>query len=319
DAQTLELLERNDAASLTQRGPLTPDHVIRTKQRPLWVPAKLCAPEALAAELGALLAQYEADYQAYFERGSANSGQRLERLDALPRVLLFPGLGALCAGQSLAAARVVADLYEHTARVILAASALGDYQPVAERDLFEVEYWSLEQAKLGKSKSSAPLEAQVAIVTGAARGIGLATAKKLLERGAHVLLSDRDGEALDASAAALGKRFGKNRVSHLTVDVVDPEATRALCDRAVDAFGGLDIVVSNAGSAPSGLLHEPEGDRALSRSLQVNLLGHQNVARAASQLLRAQGSGGVLLFNASKSAFNPGPEFGPYAVAKAAL
>ncbi len=320
DPATLELSARDDVGTLTQRGPLTPDHVIRTKPRPLLVQAP--NPDALATFASALeeqLGRYREEYTAYFERGRARQAEPLERLDPLPRVLLFPGLGALAAGTSSKAASIVADIYQHTAKVLLAASRLGEYQPVSEADLFDIEYWSLEQAKLKRSAGAGQLTRRVALVTGAARGIGLATAQRFLTEGAHVMLGDMDAERLAMTAAELSRQFGASVVRHLPVDVTNPSDIERMLDYAVDCFGGLDLVVSNAGTAPSGLLHEAEGDEALRASLEVNLLGHQNVARAASQLLLAQGAGGVLLFNASKSAFNQGPQFGPYAVPKAAL
>ena len=320
DAATLELLSRPDAATLTQEGPLTPDHVIRTKPRPLFVPTlSLGDTGALRAELERLLAEYAKEYRAYFERGVQAHSARVERLDALPRVVLFPQYGAACLGQALDAAGVVADIYQHTAQVVLSASRLGHYRPVNELDLFEVEYWSLEQAKLKHKKASGVLVGRIALVTGAARGIGLTTARRLLEAGAHVVVSDLEPEPLRSSTEKLSAEFGDSRVRQTPADVTIQESAARAVEFCIDTFGGLDLVISNAGTAPSGLLHEPEGDAALRRSLEVNLLGHQNIATVAGRLMIEQGSGGTLLFNASKSAFNQGPEFGPYAVPKAAL
>jgi NAD(P)-dependent dehydrogenase (short-subunit alcohol dehydrogenase family) len=161
------------------------------------------------------------------------------------------------------------------------------------------------------------LERQVAWVTGGARGIGRATAEALLVQGAHVLLTDRDAAALEKAREELVVTFGK-RMATATVDVVNADIDQA-CGLCIERFGGLDIVVSNAGTAPEGDLHSAEGDNQLRASLDVNLLGHQRVAGAAVRCFIEQGIGGCLLFNASKSAFNQGPRFGPYAVAKAAL
>ena len=234
-------------------------------------------------------------------------------------MILFPGLGALTLGKTRADAEIVADVYEHTATVIDAATALGAYRPAAELDLFDVEYWSLEQAKLSAiAVAEGPLARRVALVTGAASGIGLGTARALCAAGAHVLLTDHHEEALAAAREALAVQF-PGRVHHAVCDVTDTAAVRRAVGVAAVRFGGLDVVVSNAGTAPSGALHTPAGDQALRASLEVNLIGHQNVARAASEVMLAQGTGGVLLFNASKSAFNQGPDFGPYAIPKAAL
>jgi NAD(P)-dependent dehydrogenase (short-subunit alcohol dehydrogenase family) len=227
-------------------------------------------------------------------------------------------LGVLCLGATLKEAKVAADLYEHTASVILKAESLGGYNPVTAADLFDVEYWSLEQAKLKLQKTSAaPLRRQIAVVTGAASGIGLATAEALLEQGAHVVLSDIDEERLQQAAKTLA-RFGSQIATQRT-DVTDEQAIAKLLATTLDQFGGLDLVVSNAGNAPSGVLHSSAGAKALLQSLELNLLSHQKLAQQAAEIMIAQGTGGCLLFNASKSAFNPGPGFGPYAVPKAAL
>jgi rhamnose utilization protein RhaD (predicted bifunctional aldolase and dehydrogenase)/NAD(P)-dependent dehydrogenase (short-subunit alcohol dehydrogenase family) len=317
---TLALASHPEARAQSARGPLTPDHVIRTKQRPLFYRAPdLTNGGAARAGFEALLDEYRAEYQAYFDRGAARRCEPIARLDPVPRVILVPKLGALCVGSSLKAAAIVSDIYRHTARVILAATRLGSYDPVSEADLFDVEYWSLEQAKLKQDKPQGHFVGRVVLVTGAARGIGFRTAQRFLREGAHVVLTDKDEAAVRASADTLRANFGSSLVRALGVDVTQASDVTASVELAVDSFGGLDVVVSNAGTAPSGLLHETSGDAALRASLEVNLLGHQNVARAAAELFVRQGTGGVLLFNASKSAFNPGPEFGPYAVAKAAL
>ncbi|MCC7002528.1 MAG: SDR family oxidoreductase, partial [Gemmatimonadaceae bacterium] len=254
----------------------------------------------------------------------------LTMLDRAPRVVAVPGLGVLTLGRTRSDARVTGDVFVRAVQVMQSAEALGRFHPVSERDLFDVEYWSLEQAKLKGSMNTAALAGRVALVTGAASGIGFATAEHFLMLGAHVFLVDRDADALraaiesltDGRAAADGqpKRAGFGlRVAGSVCDVTDRAAVERVVAEAVHTFGGLDVLVSNAGSAPQGKLHTAEGAEALERSLALNLLGHQHAAATISQVLLAQGVGGVLLFNASKSAFNQGPDFGPYAVPKAAL
>lgn len=314
DPDILELLQRSDARDLVRRGPLTPDHVIRTKQRPLWFDPS--AGDARGAFERAL-DEYQAEYRNYFERNTSRASH-LERLDPLPRIVLCPGLGALSVGATARQADVVGDIYQHTAQVIRSATALGSYQPVSEAELFEVEYWSLEQAKLKKAGKPGPFTGKSVLVTGAARGIGLATALEFLARGAHVVMSDHDSAALSVAVSAAEQQYG-GQLASLATDVTDPAQVDAMFEHAISSFGGVDIVVSNAGTAPSGLLHEAAGHEALERSLKVNLMGHQHVARRAAALFIEQGLGGCLLFNASKSAFNQGPEFGPYAIPKTAL
>lgn len=315
----LALTARPDGHALSQIGPMTPDHVLRTKPAPAWLGSLSgLAADAIRSAAESELSRFAAEYTAYFD---ANAGRytALKRLDGHPRLFLSPGLGALTVGKTLDEARITGDVYAHTAEVILDATIVGRYRPVERADLFDVEYWSLEQAKLANAKpSGGPLTRKIALVTGAARGIGRATAEHFLELGAHVLLSDLDGERLEQTSNELLRRFG-TRVAHAAADVTARGGADELIGECVDAFGGLDVVVSNAGNAPSGLLHTEAGEAAFEKSLELNLVAHQRVARAATDVFLAQGIGGCLLFNASKSAFNPGRDFGPYAVPKAAL
>jgi rhamnose utilization protein RhaD (predicted bifunctional aldolase and dehydrogenase)/NAD(P)-dependent dehydrogenase (short-subunit alcohol dehydrogenase family) len=320
DGEILDLFAEPNARDLIACGTATPDHVIRTKPWPMWLPvASDTSDQALGALIQSELDAYRTRYCAYFEHNQARQATPPTRLDPLPRLIAVPGLGVLCLGKSLKEARIAGDIYTHTAGVIRNATSLGGYVPVSLPDLFDVEYWSLEQAKLKLQKvAAAPLLQHVALVTGAASGIGLATAEGLLAQGAHVMLSDIDETKLSAAIAPLAKRFGTQVASHVA-DIANESAVPALLDKTVDAFGGLDIVVSNAGNAPAGQLHTADGEQALLASLKLNLLSHQRLAHHAAQLMIRQGTGGCLLFNASKSAFNPGPDFGPYAVPKAAL
>lgn len=316
----LEFAARPDLEKVSQIGCATPDHVIRTKARPLVIrDADAADPERLRAQVEQGLATYAESYRDYFRRASAVRGVTRQELDPLPRVVLLPGVGVLTAAGSLAEAEIAADIYEHTAWVITNAQHIKGYRPVSEFDLFDVEYWSLEQAKLKVgARAAGPLARRVALVTGAASGIGLATARAFLEAGAHVAAVDIDAEALSEALEPLEVKH-EGRVLPLSCDVRDEASVERVVTGAVAHFGGLDVVVSNAGRAFVGGLHTPSGDESLKASLELNLIGHQHVARAAARVLLLQSAGGALLFNASKSAFNQGPDFGPYAVAKAAL
>lgn len=311
---------RGDWAELTQRGCATPDHVLRTKPWPLAIAApSYDDPEALAAELDREIEAYARRYDAYFETQVRQKGITRRKLDPWPRVVLLPRLGLCAIGGTKKEADIAVDVYEHTLDVIERASGIGAYAPVSMGDLFDVEYWSLEQAKLGKSSLPAravPLARRVALVTGAASGIGLATAALFAELGAHVVSCDRDGEALSAAARGIGRA---SQVVTVTGDVTRLEDVERAFVVAARAFGGVDLVVSNAGSAAEGRLETAEGEEALRASLELNLMSHVHVARVAAETMIRQGRGGCLLFNASKSAFNQGPGFGPYAVPKAAL
>lgn len=314
----LTFLDRKDAYELVQRGCATPDHVIRTKPTPLFIPK----PDhddamAFAARVEREISDYARRYDRYFEEMCAKKNVKRTRLAPWPRIVLVPGVGILAVGKTKKEAEIAADIYEHTIQVITDAEDVGKYSPVSMSDLFDVEYWSLEQAKI-KKEPELPLGKQVALVTGAASGIGKATAALFVELGAHVIACDIDGQALDAAASDIA---GKKR-SQLVTCVADATKREQLQDAfrlASRMFGGVDIVVSNAGNAPEGRLDTAEGADALLRSLDTNLLAHNLVASCAVETMSLMRRGGCLLFNASKSAFNPGPGFGPYAVAKAAL
>ena len=289
-------------ADWAERGVATPDHVIRTKRFPL----------IATGDLDAALAAYGAAYREYFERNNARAGGSKTALDPLPRLIAAPGLGLIGVGKSAGDAAIAADIGESWAATLLDAEAAGRFEPVGEADTFDMEYWSLEQAKLGKAAEK-PLARYVAVVTGGAGAIGAATAKALAAEGCQVAVLDLDAEAAGAAAKAAG-----GQALGLGCDVTDPEAVQAAFDAVVRRFGGVDIVVSNAGAAFTGAMAELD-DEILRRSFELNFFAHQAVAKAAAKVFRAQGMGGALLFNVSKQAVNPGPDFGAYGTSKAAL
>lgn len=302
-------------ADWARRGVATPDHVIRTKAFPLVLPAD---PSPSAIEEA--LARYIADYKAYFERQNARVGGSKKPLDPLPRLVAVPGLGLIGIGRSAADAAVSADIAEAWARTLLAAEAVGRFDPVDEADTFDMEYWSLEQAKLGKGVEK-PLARHVVLVTGGGGAIGAATARAFATAGAEVAVLDRDPEAA-AAAAAAAAACGPQALP-LAADVTDPAAVGAAIGKVAARFGGLDIVVSNAGAAWTGAIADlADGD--LRACFELNFFAHQSVSQAAMAVFRAQNGcgalpGGQLLFNVSKQALNPGPDFGAYGIAKAAL
>jgi len=300
--------------ALSQVGCATPDHVIRTKRLPmlLRVPSTYGAasPAQLSAHIAGALQTFRANYVAYVQRQMAEKSITVKPLDPDPRVILVPGLGMITVGATPSAASIAADIYEHTISVIRDAEVIGSYQALPERDIFEMEYWSLEQAKLGKSKPK-PLQGQVVIVTGAARGIGAATARAFAKEGATLYLVDREAEALAGIAKEL-------KCESEVVDVTNEAAVRASVKHAVERHGGVDGLVSNAGTAPQGNI-ERVTTEAMAQSFTINFYAHHWFASAAVDVMKRQGQGGFLLFNASKAAFNPGADFGPYAIPKAAL
>jgi rhamnose utilization protein RhaD (predicted bifunctional aldolase and dehydrogenase)/NAD(P)-dependent dehydrogenase (short-subunit alcohol dehydrogenase family) len=313
-----DFLARPDAEELVSRGCMTPDHVIRTKPTALFVAHPVYTDgAALGAQLVAAIGDYARAYDAYFDEMCRAKGVNKKKLDPWPRVVLLPGFGVCSVASTALEADIALDIYEHTAAVMQTAADVGSYEPCSRSDLFDLEYWSLEQAKL-KPAIARPLSRSIAVVTGAASGIGRATAGRMLAVGAHVALIDRDVESLEAAARAL-RPGAEGRLLAVAADVRDAGAITAAFSLTTRTWGGVDIVVSNAGSAPEGGLDTAQGLTALRDSLELNCLSHASVARAAVDIFTAQGRGGCLLFNASKSALNPGPGFGPYAVAKTAL
>ena len=308
----MNFVNGSDVARYGQAGVVTPDHNIRIKNRPLVV----AAPEDgdLAGFKNAVrsaVAAYSETYNDYFTRNNARVGGIKTMLDPMPRVVLVPGVGLFALGRSKKDARIAADLAEAAIATITDAEAVGRFEPLPESDLFDVEYWSLEQAKLNSAKEL-PLAAQVAVVTGAAGAIGFATAKAFAAAGAEVALLDIDEAAAQAKAKTIG-----GAALGLRCDVTDAASVRDAFAQIASTFGGVDIVVSNAGAAWQGRIGEVE-EAVLRQSFELNFYGHQRVAQAAVRIMQAQGTGGCLLFNVSKQAVNPGPNFGPYGLPKAA-
>ena len=292
-----------EVARYSQQGPVTPDHAIRTKGMPLIAPA----PEAgkldvFKKETQAALDKFAADYHAYFTRNNGKQVIAKKELDPIPRVVLVPGLGLFGLGNSSKDAKIAADLAETTVAVIADAERLGTYECIPEPDIFDIEYWSLEQAKLSAAAEK-PLARRIVVVTGGGSGIGAATATAFAREGAEVAVLDRDVSKV--------KGFG------IACDVTDPASVRAAFDKVASTWGGVDIVVSNAGAAWQGRIGDVD-DATLRKSFELNFWAHQSVAQNAVRIMRTQGLGGCLLFNTSKQAVNPGPDFGPYGLPKAA-
>jgi rhamnose utilization protein RhaD (predicted bifunctional aldolase and dehydrogenase)/NAD(P)-dependent dehydrogenase (short-subunit alcohol dehydrogenase family) len=308
----LNFVNGADVARYSQAGLVTPDHTIRTKNWPLVVaaPENGKTDDFKRAARAAVKAFIES-YQAYFARQNARVGGIKKPLDPLPRVALVPGLGLFGLGRSKKDAKVAADLAECAVECITDAEAIGRFESISEAEMFDMEYWSLEQAKLGAAREL-PLAGQVAVVTGAGGTIGAATAKAFVAAGAEVALLDLDEGAAKDRAKAIG-----GAALACKCDVTDPASVARAFDQVVAAFGGVDIVVSNAGAAWQGRIGEV-AEEVLRKSFELNFYGHQRVAQAAVKIMLAQGTGGCLLFNVSKQAVNPGPNFGPYGLPKAA-
>jgi rhamnulose-1-phosphate aldolase/alcohol dehydrogenase len=327
-----ELAGTMEAPRLTQVGPATPDHTIYSKRLPCLVPvADPTSPAGVIEALGAAVDQFVREYTAYFEvhrrgeimqpsHGAATAAAALPvpRLtDPYPRVVLLPGLGMFTSGKDARTAGIVADIYHHTAWVIRAASALGPYASLSAQDAFNVEFWPLELYKLQMAPPERELARRVALVTGGASGIGRAVARRLAREGAHVVVTDLDGDGARRVADEIAADAGPARPLGLAMDVTAEGSVEAAVSAAVDAYGGLDIVVSNAGIAHAAAIDQ----MALAdweRSFAVNATGHFLVTRAALRIMKAQGLGGSLVFVATKNVMSPGKDFAAYSASKAA-
>lgn len=288
-------------------GPLTPDHVIRTKNKACLIRLGDDDRESILQAVRS----FRRDYDAYFEAQSA--GGTYTRLDTTPRVLIVPGVGLFGVGNTPKAAQICADITEHTLAVKEVAEGLGPFEGLGDDLLFEIEYWSLEQAKLGK-KREAPLARKVALVTGGAGAIGVGVARKLLEAGANVVLADVDSAALAEAARHLGN---SRQLATVAMDVTDEQSVAWGFQQAALAFGGVDIVVPNAGIARSGRITQLDA-HTYDGVMAVNARGVFLTVREAGRQLMRQGTGGHIVLISSKNVFGPGAEFAAYSASKAA-
>ena len=306
-----------ECSTWSQVGTATPDHVIRTKQKPLLLNLKQWqSVDLLRDEVASELETYYKNYHQYFKFNKDAKGVDKTELDPLPRVLLVAGLGLVTIGKTIKETKIAADIYQHTIDIIHKSFSVGDYAPLKSDDLFDMEYWSLEQAKLGKSKASV-LQGKVAYITGAASGIGLATAKLFAEQGANLYLADLSEDKLNKAADLIRSKH-KVGVTARVLNVVEENEVRQSFSEVVANYGGVDFLISNAGNAMQGAIGEIDL-KVLRQSFELNFFAHQILASEAVNLFLIQKTGGVLLFNASKAAFNPGKDFGPYALPKAAI
>jgi rhamnose utilization protein RhaD (predicted bifunctional aldolase and dehydrogenase)/NAD(P)-dependent dehydrogenase (short-subunit alcohol dehydrogenase family) len=306
----LNYVNGKDLARYARAGVLTPDHVLRTKPWPLIVPAPQAGRlDEFKAAARAAAQKFTAEYQAYFERNKARTKGAM--LDCAPRVVLVPGLGLFGMGASAKDAKVAADIAEAAIEGITDAEAIGRFTSVGEADTFDLEYWPMELAKLGARKTL-PLEGQVAVITGGGGAIGAATAKVFAAAGAQVALLDIDAKAAETQAKTIGAA-----AIAISCDVTNAASVQEAFSKVIAAFGGVDIAISNAGAAWQGKIGEVD-EATLRESFELNFFAHQKVAQASVKIMLAQGTGGCLLFNVSKQAVNPGANFGPYGLPKAA-
>jgi rhamnose utilization protein RhaD (predicted bifunctional aldolase and dehydrogenase)/NAD(P)-dependent dehydrogenase (short-subunit alcohol dehydrogenase family) len=310
--EILTYVDGEDLCRYSQEGPATPDHTIRTKNWPLILPAREQNNiDAFKVVVTRAVENFSTMYNNYFERNNAIQRYPKKKLDPIPRVVLVPGLGLFGVGDTANAAKIAADIAESTIETITKAEAIGRFESATEPDLFDIEYWSLEQAKITQVPQKS-LSGQVVVVTGGGSGIGAATAAAFSREGAEIAVLD-----INQTAAKTTARGIADSAISVTCDVTNPNSVKSAFDIVCQCFGGVDIVVSNAGAAWEGKIGDVS-DEVLRKSFEVNFFAHQSVAQNAVRVMRAQGHGGVLLFNVSKQAVNPGLDFGPYGLPKSA-
>ncbi len=299
-----------DLEPLAALGTSCPDHFLRTKIRPLVLPA-----DADDAALDAALEAYRADYAAYYDRCRHPDSPAMR--DPNPVIYLVPGVGMISFAKDKPTARIASEFYVNAINVMRGASAIDTYTGLDEQEAFDIEYWLLEEAKLKRLPPPKSLAGRIALVTGAAGGIGGAVAKRFLGEGACVVLTDIAEEPLAEVAAGLTGRFGSDRVRSLGGDVTDEADVRAVVEASVDAYGGLDIIVANAGLASSAPVEETTSEM-WERNMGVLAKGAFLVSRDGFSILKTQGLGGSIITIGSKNALAASPGASAYCSAKAA-
>ncbi|MEP7257067.1 MAG: bifunctional aldolase/short-chain dehydrogenase [Flavitalea sp.] len=296
DEKSLNFCNRPDIKSISQQGPATPDHVIRTKRIPL---------------VGRDVHSFSEEYKDYFKENEPLAKERKKILDTAPRVVLDPQLSLCAVGRTVKDARIVADIYQHTIDIISSATALGGYRALPAKDIFDVEYWELEQAKLSKLGNAPEFTGEIALVTGAASGIGKACVLSLLKRGAAVIGLDINPAIKDVSK--LDSFLG------LTCDVTSELELKKSLVAAIDAFGGLDLLILNAGIFPPSSAIADLNSETWEHVMNINVDANFKLLKAAHPYLKLAPKGGRVVIIGSKNVSAPGPGAAAYSVSKAAL
>ncbi|WP_435172264.1 bifunctional aldolase/short-chain dehydrogenase [Actinacidiphila sp. bgisy145] len=310
--EVLDFLARAEHPRLAALGTSCPDHFLRTKVRPLVLDLPPTAPLAdVKARLKELHAAYRAEYAAYYERHAAPDSPAMRGAD--PAIVLVPGVGMFSYGKDKQTARVAGEFYVNAINVMRGAEAVSTYRPIEEAEKFRIEYWELEEAKLRRMPAPKPLATRIALVTGAGSGIGKAIAHRLVAEGACVVVADLD----KANAAAVAEELGgPDKAVAVTVDVTSEEQIAASFAQALLAFGGVDLVVNNAGiSISKPLLETTAKDWDLQHDIMAR--GSFLVSREAARVMTEQGMGGDIVYIASKNAVFAGPNNIAYSATKA--
>lgn len=313
--EVMEIVNSRDGKSLSQIGAATPDHTLHTKRLPLWIDSTDSEDvSSIKANIFLGVSGYVQQYRQWFEEHSQHDSPML---DPNPRVILLPGVGMWTTAQEARLTIIPSEIYQHTIGIIKGAEALGNYQTLTAQDSYDAEYWPLELYKLSLLPPEKELARRVAVITGGASGIGRAIARRFASEGAHVVVADLDAENTQHLVSELNQLFGVGRAVACPMDVTNEEDVKKLFTSARLEYGGIDVVVSNAGVASPGIIEELSLED-WRKSMDVNATSHFLVSREAVKLLREQDIGGSMIFVGTKNVPAPGKEFGAYSASKAA-
>jgi rhamnulose-1-phosphate aldolase/alcohol dehydrogenase len=316
-AAVLEFVGSKRLEDLAALGTSCPDHFLRTKIRPLVVSFDPSKPDidATLAGLEKEIASYREGYAAYYDSCKHADSPAMRDPNAV--VYLVPGVGMITFAKDRATARISGEFYINAINVMRGASGVSDYRGLPAQEAFDIEYWLLEEAKLQRMPKAKRMEGRVAFITGGAGGIGSATAQRLLSEGCNVMLADIDSKSLDEVVTGLGEQFGKDRVRGVTMDVTKEQAVIDAFDRTLEAFGGLDVVVNNAGITLAANVEDTTLE-LWNKNMDIMATGYFLVGREGYRIMKRQGIGGSMIFIASKNAIAASPGASAYCTAKAA-
>ena len=288
--------KRDDVETIATRGPLTPDHVIRTKRIPM---------------IGRDVEKYAKEYVSYFNTHKNNAKEKKTMLDPAPRVILDREFGLCAVGKNMSEIGIISDIYEHTIESILIAEKLGGFKALPASDIFDIEYWDLEQAKLLKNTNSLVFQGEIVLITGAASGIGKSCVQSFLNRGAAVVGIDID--------SSIETNYKHKNYLGLICDVTDENATKEILEKSVCHFGGLDMIVLNAGIFPEGKMVSQLSMKEWNQVFSINLHSNLNLLREVYPLFKVAPNKGRVVIIGSKNVPAPGPGAAAYSASKAAL
>jgi rhamnose utilization protein RhaD (predicted bifunctional aldolase and dehydrogenase)/NAD(P)-dependent dehydrogenase (short-subunit alcohol dehydrogenase family) len=314
--EVLNFVDSDCGREIAATPPLTSDHLIRTKPFYLWIESpQFENPAQLRAQFSKAIQEYASIYDSYVDRYADLMPAGIKRMDPMPRVILLPGLGAVCSGCNASAAGIARDIADHTLSVKAQISAMGAYSGLTERDLFHMEYRSLQHRKLPNDKAL-PLAGHTALVTGAAGAIGSGIVQGLLEQGCHVAASDLDGDPLNELVQEFKAKFGPRAIG-VPLDITDPQSATDGFNAVIRAWGGVDLVVLNAGMAHVSSLEEMNL-KTFQKLERINIEGTLIMLSECARLFKLQGTGGDIVLVSTKNVFAPGARFGGYSATKAA-